>query len=336
MFADVKRHGRSMATLLAAALLLAGCGGGARTASPPAPSSRWTARGSPKLKSITGSRFTCAQAPWARPSNAEPWHPIHRRNEVHRASAGTGAPRPPRAPHQPVGFDERVCPPARTVRQRSGHRADHRSLGAGEGVAHGISVTPREVDTQLESERRLHYPTRAALEADLARHGESINELRAHIERELITERVQARVDAGKGAVTQAQVRRYYDTHRAQFHATISANVRVILTHDRPEAEAAKRELRRGALFSEVASRRSISPTRRAGGVFDGLEPGEAPAPLNAPCSQGTLTCSGVPSSPSSAGGCMKSSPSRTSARNRWRKRPPRSPSTCTTKRRQL
>ena len=100
------------------------------------------------------------------------------------------------------------------------------------------------------------------------------------MERELLTERVQQRVDAGKGTVTSAEVRSYYEKHKAQFGPTTAANIRVILTHGRREAQAAKHELHAGAPFALVANRRSISQTRRAGGVFDGLEPGQAPEAL--------------------------------------------------------
>lgn len=149
-----------------------------------------------------------------------------------------------------------------------------------EGAAHGVSISPASVEQKLEADRAGRYPSRAELERELVRHGETVAELRSQIERDLITERVQASVDAGKGRVTPAEVERFYATHRSAFGPGRSANLRVILTRTAAEATVAKRELAAGVPFASVATRRSISPTRHAGGLYEGLEPGQAPETL--------------------------------------------------------
>jgi parvulin-like peptidyl-prolyl isomerase len=149
-----------------------------------------------------------------------------------------------------------------------------------EAAAHDVRGSAAEVDRVLEQQLASRYPTRAGLQVELARHGETVAELRDRVELELLVERVQQRVDRADTAVRGAEVDRYYAAHRGEFAASRSADVRVILTRTSAEANAAKRELDRGASFASVARRRSVSQTARAGGIFDGLQPGQAPAPL--------------------------------------------------------
>jgi parvulin-like peptidyl-prolyl isomerase len=279
----MKAYGKRIAALaVAAGLLLAGCGGSGDPHGIP----------SGAVAAVAGKGITQAEV--------DHWIAVH----VRSSSVGTPFEHGAVAPDPPTYSQCIAHLEVLARRARHGHSASRSDLLAicarqralfvkeavtalisdrwerAEGEARGVSVTPGEVAAQLESERKLHYATRAALEADLARHGETLAELREHVERELITEHLQQRIDAGKGQVTASEVRSYYEKHRSEFGPSTAANLRVILTHHRSEAEDAARELRAGTPFAQVASRRSISQTRHAGGVFDGLEPGQAPEAL--------------------------------------------------------
>lgn len=150
-----------------------------------------------------------------------------------------------------------------------------------EGAARGLSVSEAEVDKRYQIEKEKLFPTQAKLEHLLASTGQTVADLRLTIKRDLLNEKIQHDIVAGKVNVTQAEIEKYYHANQSQFGPTTHLDVRLIATQTKARAEQAKREVESGKSFASVAKKYSTNPaTARKGGLFPNLARDQAPPDL--------------------------------------------------------
>jgi len=117
------------------------------------------------------------------------------------------------------------------------------------------------------------------LQEQLRREGMSLDELKRNIERSILRRQLLSRELESKIAVSEAEVRAYYDSHRAEFDRPGSLHLQeiVVKTQSGSVALAADlvRRARAGEDFEALARNYSSSPTRSAGGDLGRINRGD-------------------------------------------------------------
>lgn len=142
-------------------------------------------------------------------------------------------------------------------------------------AAAGVSVTPEEVDRRvlaLASE----YPAGTFDEA-LAKSQTSRAALKRSTRDQLITEKLLALEVHSRVAVTEEQIRQYYEEHTADFVEPEQVHAQQIVVKGLDEAKRVQQQLWQGKKFSDLARRYSLSPDARVGGDLGFFARGNMP-----------------------------------------------------------
>lgn len=155
-----------------------------------------------------------------------------------------------------------------------------------EGVAQGLDVTEEELDAnvaQAVEENIAGFGSESAFQAELARQGMTLDMFRARVRdlarREGVTRRFVQRDVRPKVEVTDADVRAFYEEHKAELPPRARAvRVQDLFIEVRPDSFVATRALARardvrqeivgGLAFAEAARRYSDDPTGEDGGLL--------------------------------------------------------------------
>lgn len=150
-------------------------------------------------------------------------------------------------------------------------------------VVHGIRIEDAEVDKAV-LRLRAEYPGEAYEEL-LNAQRLSAAELRDRLRRQLLLERLLAREVYTRVAVTDDEVEAWLEENPEFMQARperVRASQIVVKTEE--EAKEIRKELRKGASFSELATRHSLSPDARVGGDLGWFARGEMPPPFDEVC----------------------------------------------------
>lgn len=148
---------------------------------------------------------------------------------------------------------------------------------------HGIRVEEGEIDKAV-LRLRAEYPGET-YEDLLDAQGLSTAELRERLRRQLLLERLLAREVYARVAVTDAEVEAWLEAN-PEFMRDRPERVRAsqIVVKTEKEAQEIRKELQKGASFSELASRHSLSPDARVGGDLGWFARGEMPPSFEEVC----------------------------------------------------
>ena len=164
--------------------------------------------------------------------------------------------------------------------------------------AAGMQVSEAEVQRETEG-----------LADDARKGGAAFNEqlARARVNPEQLSDEMRERLLAakyvseqtGRERASAAEVRAWYDTHRAQFEEPPAAHCLQIVVRTPDEAKSVLDQLRAGASFDKLARQISTSPDGRNGGDLGWFPKGTMPAVFDDACfSLGNGKISGVVASP--------------------------------------
>ncbi len=141
-----------------------------------------------------------------------------------------------------------------------------RKLAISEAKKRGIAVSDKELNQALDDIRKRNNITDdAALDKALSQEGLTLKDLKQQITEQLLQERLLSLATAGKGTVSDAEVRRFYDEHAKE--GANQVHLRLMNLPFPGEATAAQkdevqkkaeeiiRELRQGRPFPEVAKK---------------------------------------------------------------------------------
>ncbi|MGB9629491.1 MAG: peptidylprolyl isomerase, partial [Thermodesulfobacteriota bacterium] len=81
-----------------------------------------------------------------------------------------------------------------------------------------------------------------------------------------------------QGEIEEAEVRRYYETHRSLFQIPRRVRARQIVVADGEEAIQILRRLKKGENFEKLAKEKSLGPERVQGGDLGYFSQGERPS----------------------------------------------------------
>lgn len=156
----------------------------------------------------------------------------------------------------------------------------------------GVEIGEERVEASIDALRKL-YPTNEAFLSELEAAGETLSEFRERQYKRLMARSVYAskvRILEEDVVVDEADVAKYYDTHKEDFRRQERVRVRQIFipVGSAPGARAKARaridlireELKAGAAFGELAKRYSKAPGAGQGGVIGWQQRGDLVAAL--------------------------------------------------------
>ena len=124
----------------------------------------------------------------------------------------------------------------------------------------GIVVTPKDVQTRLAQIKKQYFNgSEAKYQAQLKAQGLTEPVLLTELKAQILSERLYAKV-TGKMTVSDAAVAAYYNAHKSTYQTAASRNVRHILVNNKALADQLETQLKAGASFAALAKKYSKDP----------------------------------------------------------------------------
>jgi parvulin-like peptidyl-prolyl isomerase len=157
----------------------------------------------------------------------------------------------------------------------------------GEAEELGITVTEKQIATELANIKRQNFKTKPAYEEFLKSSRFTQEEVDDRVRTQLLGTQIQERISQESPTPSDAEVSATYDASKdTQYTSKPSRDVRVIITKDKAKAEEAKALLVKDSSeesWKKVAAKFSIDPTSKAkGGLQEGLSEEAVQEPLKA------------------------------------------------------
>jgi foldase protein PrsA len=142
-----------------------------------------------------------------------------------------------------------------------------------EAAKQHIKVTDAQVQQAFTTAKKQQFPTDAAFQTYLSQSGQTLQDLLFRVRASQIFLKLEAKQHT---TVTPAQVQAYYQTHRSQFGAPETRDIRIVRTSTEKQALAAKAALASGQSWDAVAKKYSIdTATKSKGGQLLGVKKGQ-------------------------------------------------------------
>jgi peptidyl-prolyl cis-trans isomerase C/foldase protein PrsA len=144
--------------------------------------------------------------------------------------------------------------------------------------AANISVSAEEVDRVI-LRTSTDYPSEGLNEA-LAQDQISMAEFKQRTANSLTIEKLFQEQVYPRVAVTEAEIRNYFDQHPDEFKGAEQVHAAQIVVKGMDEARRLQQQLRSGAKFSDLARKYSLSPDAKVGGDLGFFPRGQMPRPF--------------------------------------------------------
>ncbi len=146
----------------------------------------------------------------------------------------------------------------------------------GEAEELGISVTPKQIATELAQIKEQNFKTDAEFQKFLKTSKFTMEDVRARVKLQVLSTQIQEAITQAAPPASDAEVSSYYDSAKdAQFTTAESRDVRVVVNKDKAKVEAAKAALDKddsAASWKKVAAKYSSDPaTKSKGGLQTAL-----------------------------------------------------------------
>ena len=120
----------------------------------------------------------------------------------------------------------------------------------------GVVVTPKDIDKRIAAIKAQYKWTEKQYRAALKQSGVTEPQLKRDIYAQVLSERLYAKVTAGV-AVTSADAKKYYASHLSSYTTPASRTVRHILVNSKSLAQKLETQLQHGASFAALAKKYS-------------------------------------------------------------------------------
>lgn len=146
----------------------------------------------------------------------------------------------------------------------------------GEAEELGISVTDKQVETELAQIKKTNFPTEKAFKEFLEVAHLSAQDVHQKVELQLISQELEKTVKGQAPPPVPSEVTAYYQENKAsQFTTKPTRDIRLIVNEDKGEVEKAKEALEKddsAASWKVVAAKYSSDPTSKSkGGLQEGI-----------------------------------------------------------------
>ncbi len=157
----------------------------------------------------------------------------------------------------------------------------------GEAEELGISVTPKQIATELVQIKKQNFPTEAAFQKFLKTSGFTKADVNERVRLQIYGTQIQEQIAKRAKPPTDSEVSDYYESSKdSQYTTKESRDVRVIIARSKDEAEEAKAILIKDnspASWKKAATKFSTDPTSKSkGGLQEGLSEETLQEPLKA------------------------------------------------------
>jgi foldase protein PrsA len=140
----------------------------------------------------------------------------------------------------------------------------------------GVHVSDSEVVKHFNQLKSQSFKTESAFQSFLAKSDETVSDLLLRVKYSMVSTKLQEKLTKAHKNVSEAEVSKYYEEHKAQYGQPERRDLRVVLTKTEAAAKQAKSEIESGKSFASVAKSRSIDPTSKStGGELPGVVKGE-------------------------------------------------------------
>jgi peptidyl-prolyl cis-trans isomerase SurA len=176
--------------------------------------------------------------------------------------------------------EDQVEPFLRQNNERILQEAIDDLLLAQRGEELGIKPRPEYIQEFVDNiKKENHLTSDEEFQAQLRREGMTLGDLKRSIERSVIRRQVLAHEIEQKAAASDAEVRGYYDTHKAEFERNDTVKLQEIVAGSAAAARELVRRARAGEDFAALARQNSTGSTKASGGDLGRLSRGDlAPA----------------------------------------------------------
>jgi parvulin-like peptidyl-prolyl isomerase len=142
----------------------------------------------------------------------------------------------------------------------------------GEAEELGVTVTPKQVSTELAKIKRENFKAPGSYKQFLENSSFTPEDVEKRVEVQVLSSQVQELVSSRAGAASNSEIEDYYNEEKGtQFATPASRDVRVIINKDKSEVEKAKEELEKDsspANWKKVAAKYSTDvSTKNKGGL---------------------------------------------------------------------
>ena len=145
-----------------------------------------------------------------------------------------------------------------------------------EAEARDIKADDATIKKQFEEQKKQSFPDAKGYQEFLKTSGRTEADLLFQVKIDYLSNEVRKKVIAGKGTVTDAQIKAYYDKNKAKFSQPERRDLAVVLTKSKSKAEQAQQAIESGDSFSKVAKKYSIDEASKAqGGKLPGIGKGQ-------------------------------------------------------------
>lgn len=152
----------------------------------------------------------------------------------------------------------------------------------GEAEARGIKATPSQVRAQFREQKRTSFPKQKDYEKFLEDSGQTEADILMRVELDLLSNKIRERVTSDVTAVSDQDIKRYYERNRARFALPERRDLLVVLSKTKGDAAAARARIEAGERWATVAKDLSIDRASRSrGGKLRGVADGQQGRALN-------------------------------------------------------
>ncbi|MGZ5341052.1 MAG: peptidyl-prolyl cis-trans isomerase [Solirubrobacterales bacterium] len=147
-----------------------------------------------------------------------------------------------------------------------------------EAEEQGVSVSDRQVQTQLEQTKKQNFKTDAEYQKFLETSGYTQEDVDLRIKLQLLSQMIQQKLTTDAPKVSDSEVEDFYNQNKAQFEQPETRDIRIVLTKDQAQADEAKKALEADnsdASWQKVAAEFSTDEASKdKGGVRAGVTAG--------------------------------------------------------------
>jgi foldase protein PrsA len=134
------------------------------------------------------------------------------------------------------------------------------------GAKMGVTVSDKEVDTRLEALKQQYFKgDDEKFQAQLDKDGLTVEQIRDQLRARMLSDKIYKSV-IDKVKVTDAEIKAYYDNHKAQYMQPESREVRHIVVKKKALADELYAKLKNGADFAQLARKYTQDEASKADG----------------------------------------------------------------------
>src|SRR3954453_864148 len=136
----------------------------------------------------------------------------------------------------------------------------------GEADSMGVKVTDADVKKSFDQQKKQSFPKAADYQKFLKTSGQSESDIKQPVKLDLLSNKIRDKVIKGKDNVSDAAIQDFYNKNKARFAQPEKRDLRVVLTKEKAQAQAAYDAIKGGDSWKTVAKKYSIDDTSKAAG----------------------------------------------------------------------